>query len=236
MIALLIVLGNWQLERRSEKHALKARIEKRVTMSPVAIGDVLQRLKGDGDIEYMRVRVSGVFDHDKERYYFAQFNGVKGWHVYTPLRLKDGAVLFVNRGFVSDAVKLPGARQAGQVKGETIVTGLVRKPGRKGYFTPENDIAGNSWYWRDLDNMFASVYDTQVDGIDAGEKSKFKVIPFFVEADDSAISGGWPKAGVTRVTLRDNHLEYALTWYGLAIALIAVYGFFLRNWLKQGRP
>ncbi len=225
MVALLIGLGNWQIAQRDRKHALIAKVERRASIHPVKLEDVLERLMNDGDIEYMRVRVRGVFKHEKERHYFATFEGKKGWHIYTPLELSHGRIVMVNRGFVPSGLKMPRARILGQISGETVVTGLARKPGVKGYFSPENDIAGNRWFWRDLSNMFASVY----------EKPHTTAIPFFIDAEDQKLSGGWPKGGVTRIVFRDNHLQYAITWYGLAIVLIAVYGFFFRNWISQRR-
>ena len=221
----LVLLGNWQIERREEKHALIGKVEDRIKASPVTLEDVIKRRDGGDDIEYLRVRVVGVFDHAKERYLFATFKGMKGWHVYTPFKLAGGMVVFVNRGFVPDALKSPVTRKEGQVSGVTKVTGLVRKAGRRGYFDADNDVVRNIWYWRDLKHMVASVFST----------GGIYVYPFFVEAEASPDGVQWPMGGVTRLAFPDNHFQYALTWYGLAITILAVYGFFLRNWLMQRR-
>ena len=234
-IGLLTVLGNWQIDRGAEKRALVAMAEARVLAPPMSIGDVEKRWRDNNDIEYLRVEMTGRFDHLKERYLFATFKGMKGWHVYTPFLLKSGRVVFVNRGFVSDAVTSRGARKSGLIEGETALIGLVRRAGEKGAFDPTNDLEGNVWYWRDLSNMVASVYD----------KTKVSAYPFFVEVEAEVGSANghgqreasqtrtWPRSGVTRLRFRDNHMQYAMTWYGLAITVVAVYGFFLRNWLRQ---
>ena len=239
----LLWLGGWQVDRGSEKRELVRLVNERVLAPPLQIEDVERRWVENGDIEFLRVEVKGQFDHGGERYFFATFDGQKGWHVYTPFKLKNGRLLMVNRGFVSDEMQSPKQRQSGQIVGETVIVGLVRKPGKKGYFDPENDLVGNVWYWRDLSNMVASVYD----------KMKVSAYPFFVEVEadtglksqskpvtnsvlgqsSGAVTSKWPRPGVTRITFRDNHLQYAMTWYGLAIVLFAVYGFFLRTWLKQ---
>jgi surfeit locus 1 family protein len=52
-------------------------------------------------------------------------------------------------------------------------------------------------------------------------------VPFIVDAElDPGLPGGFPKGGVTRLELPNRHLEYALTWYGLAAALVAVFAAF----------
>ena len=78
----------------------------------------------------------------------------QGWHVYTLMK-PDGGLppVFVNRGWVPDTLKDPSKRAAGQVAGPVTVTGLIRLPEHKGWFTPDNDYAGNRWFSRDLDAM-----------------------------------------------------------------------------------
>lgn len=77
---------------------------------------------------------------------------------------------------------------------------------------PDNDLSKNIFFWKDLAAMTAS------DGLDPAN-----VLPFFVDADETVkMPGGWPRGGVTQFDLPNNHLQYALTWYGLAGALVAV--------------
>ena len=90
---------------------------------------------------------------------------------------------------------------------------------------PDNDPAANSWFWRDLSAMGKAL-------LASSEASR--LTPFFVEAEAGDVPGGWPKGGVTRLVLTNKHLEYALTWYGLAATLVFVFGFFVRSRLRSG--
>jgi surfeit locus 1 family protein len=223
-LAILLSLGTWQMERLQWKEGLLADIAARRAAAPVPFSEIDAVQRAAGDIEYRRVAVTGTYDHDKERHFFATYEGRTGFYVYTPMRLTDGRVLFVNRGFVPYEMKAPSTRMAGQVGGEQTVTGFARArlAEKPSMIVPDNDLAKNIFYWKDLDEMASSA------GIDPA-----KVVPFFVDADASTENpGGWPKGGVTQFDLPNNHLQYALTWYGLAVALIAVV---LGAWLRR-RP
>jgi surfeit locus 1 family protein len=94
----------------------------------------------------------------------------------------------------------------------------VRKPGVRGWFEPDADQARNVWYWRDLQGMTALL---------GSAEDRARVLPFFVDATaEPANPGGWPKGGVTRLDIPNRHLEYALTWFGLAATLLAVFAAF----------
>jgi len=114
---------------------------------------------------------------------------------------------------------------AGQLDGEVTLTGLVRRPTPRGTFTPASEPARNLFYWPDYPAMLASVPE-------AG-RGDLSAVPFFIEADaEPANPGGFPRGGVTRLSLPDRHLEYALTWYGLALTLIGVFFAFARTRLR----
>ncbi len=216
-VAVLVGLGVWQLQRLAWKETLIARIEARAHGTPAALAKVLADWRRSGDIDYRRVRLSGRFLHDKERHLYWVHDGVAGWRIVTPLVLGEGGIVFIDRGFVPEALKDPAARPAGQASGEVQVTGLARAPGAQGLFTPDNDSAGNIWYWRALDPMAASVLS---------DKERSGLVPFFVEAEKSDVPGGWPAGGVTRLQLPNRHFGYAFTWFGLAAALIGVFAVF----------
>jgi len=223
-LAVLVGLGTWQLQRLAWKEQLTARINARAYGSPVELEDVLAKWRADGDVEYARVRLSGRYLHDKERHFYATLDGRPGWHLITPLVLGDARVVFVNRGFIPSELKNLAQRQDGTAGGEQDVIGLVRVPsGTKTWFTPENEPERNQWFWLDLSNMAASVFD----------KSTVTTLPFIVEAEKRDGTNEWPKRGITRLSLANRHFEYALTWYGLALGLIAVYAFFVRSRLRQ---
>ncbi|MGK6313850.1 SURF1 family protein [Neorhizobium sp. DT-125] len=224
-LAVLLSLGTWQVQRLHWKEGLLADIAERRAAAPVALSEIEAIAKSGGDIEYRRVSVSGAFDHSKERHFFATFEGRTGFYVYTPMRLGDGRIVFVNRGFVPYEMKDPAARAAGDVPGEQTVTGYARaRLGEKpSFLVPDNDLVKNIFYWKDIDAMVSAA------GLDAS-----KVVPFFVDADASVTNpGGWPKGGVTQFDLPNSHLQYAVTWYGLAAALAAVA---VGAWLRRGRP
>lgn len=217
----LVLLGNWQVRRLHWKEALLSDIAMRRAMPPVGIEKIGEVLASGGDVEYRPVNVTGRFDNSREQYFFATFNGASGYYVYTPLQLSGGEYLFVNRGFVPFDRKDPATRQKGEVTGDVTVTGLARaRLDRKpSWFVPDNDPAKNIFYWKDLDAMTAHA------GLD-----KAHVLQFFVDANAAPNPGGLPEGGVTQFDFPNNHLQYAVTWYGLAAALAVIS---LVYWLRE---
>jgi surfeit locus 1 family protein len=225
-LAVLGALGTWQLHRKAWKDEIVARIEERTRGAPVGLDAAIAEARRTGDLEYRRVRVRGRFRHGEERYFYAPDQRLgPGIHVYTPLETSAGTLVFVNRGFVPEALKDPATRPAGQPAGEVEVTGLVRLPGVKGTFTPANKPDRNLWFWRDLEALLASL----------GPIKTLRTAPFLLDAEVSPENpGGWPRGGVTVLKVPNRHLEYALTWYGLAGALLVVYAVFVAGRFRQG--
>jgi surfeit locus 1 family protein len=220
-LAVLIGLGNWQMSRKAWKEALIAKIAERIGAPPIRLaGDNQVTRVETNDREYLHVSFKGRFHHDKERYLYAPAPAGLGWHIYTPLEWGPARFVWINRGFVPDERKDPATRREGQVSGEVEVTGLVRVGHGKGAFVPANDVAGNLWYWPDVAAMHASAF--------AGTGAS--AFGYTVDADARPEPpGGLPRGGVTRLDLPNRHLEYALTWYGLALALIGVFVAFARG-------
>jgi surfeit locus 1 family protein len=215
-LAILLSLGTWQVQRLHWKERLLAQIEARRNAEPVDLVELERQGKTGPNDEYARLRVTGTFDHALERNFFATHQGASGFYVYTPMRLADGRMLFVNRGFVPYDMKDPATRAAGQVAGDVTLSGYLRArlDEKPSWLVPDNDLAKNIFYWKDWDAMVATT------GLDPAA-----VLPFFVDADDSVKNpGGFPMGGVTQFDLPNSHLQYALTWYGLAAALVAVSG------------
>lgn len=224
-LPILIGLGVWQLDRLAWKEELIAAINEGLGQRPVPLEQPADAWKELAGKEYRPVSVVGRFRHGDERFVFATAGREMGWHVYTPLETEGGNLLLVNRGFVPDRLKDPGSRTAGQPEGQVTVQGLVRKPGVEGWFDPEADTARNAFYWRDLGGMTASL---------PAEEDRARVLPLFVDAAaEPANPGGWPKGGVTRLDIPNRHLEYALTWFGLAATLIAVFAAFAWTRLRS---
>jgi surfeit locus 1 family protein len=226
-VAFLIGLGTWQMRRLAWKEGLIGAIAERTHAPPVALATVEARAAEGGDPEYARVTVDGWFLNDHELYFYAFDESLgPGYHVLTPMKRADGSIVFVNRGFVPLDRKDPATRAAGQPSGDVEIVGLVRAPQPPKLFTPDNDPAKNIWYWYDLPAMTAAA----LAGGDA------RVVPLIVDAEaNPALPGGLPKGGVTRVELPNRHLEYALTWYGLAAALVGVFvAFAAGRWQRPG--
>ncbi|WHO78677.1 SURF1 family protein [Rhizobium leguminosarum] len=221
-LAILISLGTWQVERLHWKEGLLADIAARQAASPVPLADIEAMAAAGGDIEYRKVTATGRYINNKERHFFATWRGQTGYYIYTPLELADGRILFVNRGFVPFDNKEPEMRMQGQLTDQQTVTGLAREklPGKPSWVVPDNDVAKNIFYWKDLDVMASSV------GLE-----KARVIPFFVDADSTPNPAGLPIGGVTQVDLPNDHLQYAFTWYGLAAVLIVVVAI---SWFRKG--
>ena len=215
LIALIILLslGTWQVFRLERKEALLAEINTRSTATPIALPDVEAREKSGADIDYVRMTATGHFEYAHEQYFFATDDGDVGYHVYTPLILPDGRALFVNRGFVPEALKDPAKRQPGQVAGEVTINGLARTKltEKPSWVVPDNEAYKQLYFWKDLDEMAAQA------AVPSG-----KLVPFFLDADATPNPGGRPKGGVTQIDLPNNHLSYAVTWYGLAVVLLVV--------------
>jgi surfeit locus 1 family protein len=220
-LVVLLGLGTWQVERLIWKEALIARRQAAVSAPPVELPSspaVAQAL------EYHHVSASGHFLNDRELYLGATAeDGRPGYQVITPLVLADRRVLLVERGFVPQQRKDPASRSAGELEGEVTVTGLLRIPpaGKPHWFVPDNNAGRNYWFYVDIPAMAAAA---RVEN----------VLPFYVDADASPNPGGLPEGGQTRLDLPNNHLQYAITWYALAAALIVVYAVFIRRRLMEG--
>lgn len=219
VLAVLLALGTWQVERLHWKEGLLAEIAARTAAAPAPLSEVERRFRETGDVDYWPVSATGAFLHDRERHFLATWQGQAGFYVYTPLRLADDRILLVNRGFVPYDLKDPAKRPAGEVAGTVTVTGLARNPlaAKPSFIVPGNEPAKNVFYWKDRDTMAASV------GLATGAA----LVPFFVDIGPGAAPGGWPVGGVTIIDLPNSHLQYAVTWYGLAAALVLVLGIWL---------
>jgi surfeit locus 1 family protein len=217
VLAILISLGVWQLERKAWKEDLIARIEVRAHGEPGAIVPESRWPEWRAqDDEFRRVRLSGTAVHDKEVLVHGLMSRqpgstLQGFYIFTPLRLASGAIVMVNRGFVPTELRDAVRRPPAQANGEMIVTGLVRAPETRGWFMPENSPAREAWFTRDLRAM------AQARGLE-------RVAPFWIDADPVPNAAGWPRPGQTRLSTPNNHLQYAFTWFGLALTLVGVFG------------
>ncbi len=218
--AVLIALGTWQIKRKTWKEDLIASLTERLAAPPQALPlpKDWATLDRAGD-EYRRVKFAATFDNAREALVFAAATAFRpdvtspGDWVFTPARLADGSIVIVNRGFVPDSRRDRKSRPQGQVAQSIEITGALRWPDERHWFTPADDVAHNLWFARDPAAIAAAK------GIDP------KIVaPFYVEQEAPAPPGGLPQPGRLVVALPDNHLQYALTWYGLAAVLAGVFG------------
>jgi surfeit locus 1 family protein len=219
VFAMLLLLGNWQLQRLAWKEGLLATIETRLRQAPESLDAVLAAWQQNGDVDYLPVTFEGRFLHDREQHFLATHDGQSGWYVYTPMQLSDGRMLIVNRGYVPYDLKQADKRSWQPIAGPVTIVGLARNPldRKPGSLVPDNAPAERTWYWKDHATM-AQAMALQED----------LLLPFFVDvaSTDGEVAAG-PVGGVTRVALPNNHLQYAVTWFGLAAALAVVAGVFL---------
>ncbi len=203
-IAVLVGLGSWQLQRLAWKEALVERISSRLKQAPTAFDEALKR----PDADFLRVKISGTYDHGKALYFYALKKGELGWRVLTPLQPESGAPLLIDRGFVPDPqrpVVGPGAQGPVEVVGALRFDYLPKET-----FTPENDVSANAWYWFDVAAL------RKATGL-------ANLAPIIVQLDTPDHQGKWPAATALSPNLPNKHFGYALTWFGLAITLLGVY-------------
>jgi surfeit locus 1 family protein len=214
----LVGLGVWQLERLQWKLGLIGQMNRNLAATPISLDAALAL--GNDRAQYRPVAVTGRFEPAREVYvYTTGPNGAPVYHVLTPLLLGGGRAVVIDRGYVALPLRDPASRPGSEPPGRVEIVGIWRTPDLPGPFTPAADMRHRIWFARDLS------------GIAKAEHLKL-VAPAILESIASANAGAWPRGGQTRVDLPNDHLQYALTWFLLAAALIVVYFAYHR---AQGR-
>jgi surfeit locus 1 family protein len=218
----LIGLGTWQVERKAWKEALIAALTERLATPPESLPApaTWQNLDPSSD-EYRRVKFTALFDHAAEALVYGaasafrpDVSGPGDW-VFTPARLAGGGIVMIDRGFVPESRQDPKSRADGQISGPVEIVGAMRWPEPRHWFTPADDPAHNLWFSRDPQAIAAAK------GL--ADKGLGTVAPFYIEQQAPVPPGGLPRPGKIVVNLPNNHLQYAITWYGLALALAGVF-------------
>ena len=229
-----VALGTWQVQRRTWKLDLIARVQERVHAPAVPAPAVAEwsRLNA-ANSEYRHVRVSGTFLNDSETLVQALTELGGGFWVLTPLRQADGSVVLVNRGFVPPERRARAAHGAGEPTTAAALTGLLRISEPGGSFLRWNDPGQDRWYSRDVQAI-------------AAVRRLGRVAPYFIDADaqgsaqrpagedDISRAAATPTSmepvgGLTVVTFRNAHLSYAITWYGLALLVVVATSIVIRE-------
>ncbi len=228
-VAILCTLGSWQIARMTEKRVFIDRLAAQAAGAPAAMPASASWAALDpAALDLTRVSARGTFidGFAGVRTTIAagergtrQLAGFGRW-IFQGFRLHDGGVILVNRGFVPEG-RIGEIRPA---SGPATVTGFLRAAEARGSFTPADLPANREFYTRDPAAIAASL------GIGAAA-------PFYLEAERQG-DGLTPPAGVDAKELiariPDNHLSYALTWFGLALTLIGVFAAFAWQGRRKG--
>jgi surfeit locus 1 family protein len=163
--------------------------------------------------------VTGTFRHEDERHVYAigqvYEKSMPGYHIYTPLQRPNGDWLLINRGWVPEDKKAPASRAQAQVAGDVTVTGILRLSRERAAFAAPHQPEENIWFAPNIGRL--------------SESLGYALMPVIIDAGPDQNPGGWPQGGTTRVTMPNDHLQYALTWYGLALTALVVYGLYVKK-------
>ena len=205
----LLYLGTWQIMRMHWKEALIENFTSRATAEAIAPPEAEQA----DDFQYQRLVVKGVGMHHAEVQLIGRtFEGTAGYHVVTPMRLEDGRILLINRGWVAQDYRRPESRPSTLDAGEVTVEAILRLQRQKGYFVPDNNPGQDDWFTLDIGDITAHH--------DLGDQ----VITSY-SADALRQPGAYvlPIGAAVEINIPNDHWQYALTWYGIALGLIGVY-------------
>jgi surfeit locus 1 family protein len=215
--AILCGLGVWQVQRLAQKNALIAAIDQRIAATPQPLADVLAKQTRGDDVEYTSVTASGAFLDTPDLRKIGAFNGSAGYELIAPFLTTDNTVILVDRGAIPMEAS-PDQIRAASKQAQTI-TGILRAHNKgQGTFDGENNETTNQWVWWDIPAMLGVVPippDAKVSNL------ILQLLP------DEATQP--PIAAAPKAELRNNHMGYAVTWFGLAASLLGVSAVFLRR-------
>ena len=197
---ILLSLGTWQLERLRWKSHIISNINKQISLSPREINaSVINDIK---NYNYRRIKLEGTYIYNKNiTIYSKVLNGKVGRHLIIPFKTKFGYIL-INKGFIPKDynIDLAFAEKAKNIS----INGIVKFQQKINYFTPKNNLITNEWYYINLDEI-----------------SKFLNIPllgFYLIEEDNP-KERYPVGSQYNLKVPNDHLQYAITWFSLAIAL-----------------
>jgi surfeit locus 1 family protein len=225
MVALFAGLGVWQLQRRVEKHALIAALTERLAASPGALPSPAQwsALTPERD-EFRRVSFVATYQPLPDAMVYSSGSAVRedisgpGTWAFLPARLPAGETVVINAGFVQNTMQ-DRSQQDRAIKplvtgAPVTLTGYLRFPEAAGMLTPAENMAKRLWFTRDHLAMARA--------LGWGE-----VAPFYIDLEQPVPASGIPKPGSLEVHLKDDHMQYAITWFGLAGAVVIAFGVWL---------
>ncbi len=227
MVAVFIGLGVWQLQRRAEKHALIAALTERLAAAPESLPGVSQWLKLDpARDEFRRVSFTATYVRAPDAMVYSAGSAVRedisgpGTWAFLPARLASGETIVINTGFVENTMQereLEDRAVAKLATGQPVtLTGYLRFPERAGLLTPAENRGKRLWFVRDHEAM-------------ASQLGWGNVAPFYIDLEQPVPANGVPKPGPLTVHLRDDHMQYAITWFSLAVVVVIAFLMWLRS-------
>lgn len=215
MLIALLSLGTWQVQRHNWKSDLIAKLKYRSQATAVALPAADAPL---GAVEFQRVQVNGSFLHEREFFLLGRSRrGTPGLHVLTPLLRSDGkGYILIDRGWIPFERRDPLSRAKGLVKGQVSFEGIVRIARGPNMFMPDNDPTGNNWYFIDPGAM---AFKAEIDALPS----------YYVLSGAKEIPSIYPIPRQWRLDIRNDHIEYAVTWYLMAFILVIIYVLYHRQ-------
>lgn len=233
MVTVLLALGAWQLQRRVAKQALIAALTDRLAAAPMPLPPpaAWADLSPARD-EFRRVTFTAQFTDAPDAMIYSAGSAIRadvtapGTFALLPVRLRDGSEVVVNAGFLPNPA-IDRARQDDAVQrlrdaGAVQMVGYLRFPEQSGLLTAAPDPAKRLWFARDLPAIAAAL------GWDSAA-------PFYIDLEAPQLASGAPKPGPLTVRLRDQHLQYAITWFGLAAVVSLAFVSWLYGQLRDRR-
>ncbi len=199
--AILVSLGVWQLQRLAWKEAVLAEIDARIEAAAVSLPAALDRERD----RYLPVEVTGMFAGDPARVLVSVQGSGPGYRLITPFQMENRVIL-VDRGFLAEGVDVE------MPQGEVTVTGNLHWPDEVDGFTPAPDLARNIWYARDVDAL--------ADQLGA---EPILIVTRSLSVPDAPVT----PLPVTSEGIANNHLGYAVQWFGLALVWLGMTAFLL---------
>ncbi|KAJ2141142.1 surf-like protein [Coemansia sp. RSA 678] len=214
-------LGTWQAQRLKWKMELLDDVNDRMHRPPIPL-PLRVSASEIARNEFRRVLVHGVFDHAAEVLVGPRaMEGEPGFIVVTPLVREDGSRVLVNRGWIRRELKDPKTRPESQLDEPVTVVAFVRRAPRDNAFTPTSDPQSSEWFSIDVPRMAARANAQEV-LLDA-------IHPESATSMLHDARYGIPIGTPLQVDIRNNHLQYMMTWYGLGVFTSAMLIYSLRK-------
>ena len=204
-IVILVSLGNWQMRRLEWKEDILAQIDARIAADPVALPEDIDP---DAD-RYLAVTAEGRMTTEELHVYASSKATGAIYRVVAAFELADGRRIMVDRGWIK-----PEDKASARDELDVRVEGNLHWPEERDSYTPENDLAANIWFARDVDAMAAALNTAPI---------------LIVARKTSQINPAVTPLPVTRTGIPNDHLNYAVTWYGLALVWLAMTLYYLRR-------